>query len=205
MTRSAFQGLVEQIKDESIVGKYENKISVRSSEMNLSPEEIVEMEFYSKSTEEQEQFLNTAQNQTIDVQMEEGIILISYNNNVPVTRGSELIRSSRTGVIKMQDPVMGQWGSATVTLHAVFKKSQNGNQFKLAVTSSNAEESYTSPVMIVGGTKIYDTYPVSFTGPYKGNELVCHSLTDVACAWNGSSLSIYVYPNSSFNYATIGD
>lgn len=205
MTLNEFQGLVKEIQEDTVLEKFNNKTLVRANEINITPEEIVEIEYYSKNDEEREEFLENVKNQEIEVQMDEGIILISYNTNSESV-GSSLITSSRTGTIKMQDPVMGNWGSAEVTLTAIFKKTVLGNnQYKLMVTSSKFKEDNTPPVNIVGGTKIYDTFPITFNGPYVGNELKCHSLTQVSCAYNSSSLAIYVYPNSSYNYAKIGE
>ncbi len=174
----------------------------------FSPKEILEMHYDSLSDEEQRKFLSKVENQTVDIQQNDNIILISYNVNNLETRATSTITSSREAVIKLQDSVLGNWGSATVNLTGKFTKTTSGRNWTISLKNSSdysVTESTSSPMQIVSTTVYWgDGYVYSSSGTYVGNEIKIHSLTDVICGFNTSSLSIYVYPNSAYNYAKIG-
>lgn len=174
----------------------------------FSPKEILEMHYNSLSVEEQRKFLTKVENQTVDIQQNDNIILISYNVNDLETRATSTITSSREAVIKLQDSVLGNWGSATVELTGKFTKTTSGNNWTISLKNSSdysVTESVSSPMQIVGTTVYWgDGYVYSSSGTYLGNEIKINSRTDVVCGFNSSSLSIYVYPNSEYNYAKIG-
>lgn len=77
---SRFQliGLIDEINDKNIIDKYNIKLS-KEKTIKMKPEEILELYFYSKSVDIETKFLSEASNQKVDVYMQDGVILISYN------------------------------------------------------------------------------------------------------------------------------
>ena len=81
MTRLQFVGLTNRLKKDniSVISKYD-KILVESEDaIVLTPEQLLELDYYSKSVEEQNIFLSKAANQNVDVSSKDGVYLISYN------------------------------------------------------------------------------------------------------------------------------
>lgn len=82
LTRFAYQNLIEDIEDKAILEKYEAKVSDTSDKISLTPQELVEIDFYSKNNSEREVLLKKIKGQTVDVQMKDEVILISYNPDI---------------------------------------------------------------------------------------------------------------------------
>ncbi len=79
LTNYELNGLLMDIDDENIYKKYE-QYNVDSQE--VSPEEILELHYYSLDGSEREEFLKKIQNQEVTIDMgDNGAILISYNVN----------------------------------------------------------------------------------------------------------------------------
>lgn len=84
LTEFQIDGLLRDIdsKYTEIYEKYENYILAEGTKIELSPEEILELDYYTLSESEQEYFLNRTRNQIITIFVDEyGTILISYNPN----------------------------------------------------------------------------------------------------------------------------
>lgn len=106
----------------------------------------------------------------------------------------------------MQDSVQGKWGSATVTLIGNFTKTTSGKKWTISLASSSDydyKESASSPVQIASTTIYWEGASYSSSDAYVGNEVNISSYTQTVCGSNTSSLTIYVYPNSDYNYAKI--
>jgi hypothetical protein len=77
LTNFQLNGLLKDIDDEDICNKYE-QYNVDSKE--FSPEEILELHYYSLEGSARENFLKRIQNQEVTIEMgDNGAILISYN------------------------------------------------------------------------------------------------------------------------------
>lgn len=190
----------------NISTKLTNKQTKTSDTILVNPEEILELHYYSLSPEEQSKFLYKISNQEVNVTSpSNGIILISYNVNNYATRATTNYTSSREGTIKIQEKITGKWGSATVTLKGYFSKTTSGTKWtiKQAENDYDTSESSSSPVQIISNTVYAPGSSYTSSGTYKGNEISCHCNVDVSCGFQTGSLSIYVYPNSSYNYAKI--
>lgn len=151
-------------------------------------------------------FLDKTRGQTVDVSKSDNFILISYNISKLSAGAKSTINSSREATIRMQDPVLGNWGSATVTLTGKFTKTTSGRQWTISLNNSSdysVKESNSSPVQIVGTTVYWEGASYTGSGKYVGNEVHISSYTQVACGYNSSGIRIYVYPNSSYNSASI--
>lgn len=84
LTEFQIDGLLMDIDSKymEIYEKYENYIFAEGTKIELSPEEILELQYYTLSEIEQEDFLNETRNQIITIFVDEhGTILISYNPN----------------------------------------------------------------------------------------------------------------------------
>lgn len=182
-------------------------LSSDSSYTLMEPETILELHYLSLTPEEQETFLAETANQTIDVSKTDGVILISYNVNVVNPLATTTISSSRRGVIKMQDSVTGSWGSAAVTLYANFTKTTSGSKWTITIkkaTDCTIKEEESSPVQIASTTLHWgDGEIYSSSADYVGNEIRAYTYSQVVCGSNVSELRVYVYPDSSYNYAKI--
>ena len=76
-------GLLDCINTEysTIISKYDEILSATKGNISITPEDILELHYYSLTTKEQEIFLQDAKNQRVDISSKDGAILISYNSN----------------------------------------------------------------------------------------------------------------------------
>ncbi|WMJ86370.1 hypothetical protein [Anaerocolumna sp. MB42-C2] len=81
MTRLQFVGLTNRLKKDniSVISKYDKILDESEDAIVLTPEQLLELDYYSKSVEEQNIFLSKAANQNVDVSSKDGVYLISYN------------------------------------------------------------------------------------------------------------------------------
>lgn len=209
MTKFQIAGLSDMLKKDntSAITKYNNKLLTKADRMKITPKEILELHYYSLTPEEQKEFLSKVTNQVVNINTsKDGIILISYNINKLSVKATKKYTSAHEGTIKMQDTNTGEWGKAVIELTGYFTKTTSGKKWTIVNDEDDydLDENSELPVQILS-TTIYPGYGYEGSGTYHGNEINCQSFTQVACGFNDSSLSIYVYPNSSYNYATIGD
>ena len=79
MTDKQIQGFLLDINDDKICQKYERQIS-KNAHTVLSPEDILELHYYTLSEDDKKIFLDKTRNEKVDICMDEyGTILISYN------------------------------------------------------------------------------------------------------------------------------
>lgn len=204
MTISEINGFLSGTKYEESSTLYTHQADTNT--IKMTPEEILELHYISLSDEEKSKFLDKVRNQTVDIHKKDNVILISYNPNIQSIRATSTIESWREASIRMQDSISGNWGSATVALTGYFTKTTSGNTWTISLKNSSdfsVSESNTLPVHIVGTTVYWEGAYYSSSGTYIGNEINISSYTEVACGFNSSGLSIYVYPNSSYNSASI--
>lgn len=190
--------------------KIEDYASVKSDNMvAFSPYQIANLYYHALPSEDRTDFLEKAENQIIEIQQNNGMILISYTENISQRqRASSRIYSTKSGTIEMQEKLTKQWGSADVSLSVYFTKTTSGNNWSLTVKKRNdctVDENSSSPVQIVN-TNVYwgDGYVYSSSNKYEGNEIKVYTMTDVSCGFQTGTLYVYVYPNSTYNYAKLG-
>lgn len=82
LTDYQLNGFLMGIDDEYICTKYENYMQSNAGSNQVSPEDILELHYYSLHESEREVFLKKIQNQEVTIDMgDNGAILISYNVN----------------------------------------------------------------------------------------------------------------------------
>lgn len=81
MTRFELHGMIRDINDRAVAEKYEKKLLSAKNVINMTAEELVELDYYSNDVAERQLFLEKAKGQKVQVEKEPGVILISYNNN----------------------------------------------------------------------------------------------------------------------------
>ena len=83
MTHFQLTGLVNMLNTDSIsvIKKYNKKLSIEGDTIVILPVEILELQYYSMTTDEQKAFLTKVSNQKVDISMKDGSILTSYNVN----------------------------------------------------------------------------------------------------------------------------
>lgn len=94
LTHFQLSGLLDLIDSEysAVLAKYDEKLSKMKGNIKITPEEILELDYYSMTPEEQEAFLLKAKNQKVNISSKDGALLISYNVNVDDTvEASELL------------------------------------------------------------------------------------------------------------------
>lgn len=190
--------------------KIEDYASVKSDNMvAFSPYQIANLYYLALSDEDRPVFLEKVENQIIEIQQNNSMILISYTENISQReRASSRIYSTKSGTIEMQEKLTKQWGSADVSLSVYFTKTTSGSNWSLTVKKRNdctVDENSSSPVQIVN-TNVYwgDGYVYSSSNKYEGNEIKVYTMTDVSCGFQTGTLYVYVYPNSTYNYAKLG-
>lgn len=173
----------------------------------ISATDILEQHYNSLNKEEQQAFLDKIKNQTVDVQQQGDILIISYNIDTLNARSTKTITSRREATIYMKDSVLGERGSATVDFVAKFTKTTSGKKWSVTIKKASdcsVKETNSLPVQILQ-TDIYwgYGYVYSSSSAYKGNEFNAHTYTQVCCGAKSATIEIYLYPNSSYNYSKV--
>ena len=210
MTESEILGFVKTFSNNEIRVKYNNILTNKNDKINVKPEQILELIYYSLNTIEQKEFLNRISNKEVRVSKSDEIILLSYNNstqdNIIPNATTYNISSSRTAEIHMQEPITGTWGSLTMTLTGYFTRTIYDHYWQVTPTTEYDLDWTARPPVGYNGVITYfsDAYSNTNIQPYYGNEVWYQSDMSVFCYPNFSGLHIVVYPNSSYNYAYIG-
>jgi hypothetical protein len=82
LTNIQLKGLIDMVnsKDSNIIEKYKQKLTMDDSKIKLSAPEVLELHYYTISTDKQKNLINDISNNKVDVSIDEkGTILISYN------------------------------------------------------------------------------------------------------------------------------
>lgn len=209
MTAFEISGFLKTFSNDNIKMKYNKILANKNNQINVEPEQMLELIYYSSDPAEQKDFLNRISNKEIQINKYNGIILLSYNNsthdNVIPNSTTYTISSSRTAEIKMQDGISGTWGRLVMTLTGYFTRTIYDNYWVVSPTDYDLDWTEYSPVSS-SGSNTYFSSSASGTSmqPYIGNEVWYKTDMNVFCYPNLSALHIVVYPSSSYNYAYIG-
>ena len=159
--------------------------------------------------DERKEFLGKVSNEKVDISMKNDIILISYNvdenkGQLKTMSTTNTYTSSREATIRMQDGVAGVWGSATIGFRGYFTRTSYSTYCTILASDYDLYKEYeVAPVGIID-SQVYAYAGTTVQGAYIGNEINSWCRTQVFCNPNISQLTIFVYPNSSYNYAVIG-
>ena len=209
MTESQIEGFINMFDNNKITQKYVNKITDKKNDIEIAPTEILEMHYYSLNPDERKTFLLKIENQTVDVIMKNGVILISYNVNNLTNGDLKLMSttssytSTRTATIIMQEAVTGTWGHVDATLTGYFIKVTSANSWTLSTNGYNLSTDDYSPCHTFT-TQVGGPESVTSSSTYLGWEVSYDAQIQVSCGFQYSNLYIIVYPNSSYNTAWIG-
>lgn len=185
------------------------KTSSNEYSINITPEEILELHYYSMKPDERKEFIGKVSNQKVDISMKNDIILISYNvdenkGQLKTMAKTNTYTSSREATIRMQDGVVGIWGSVTIGFRGYFTRTNYSTYCTILASDYDIYKEYeVAPVSIIN-SQVYAYAGTKVQGAYIGNEINSWCRTQVFCNPNVSQLTIFVYPNSSYNSAVIG-
>jgi len=82
LTALQIKGFVNMISldNDYVINKYNKKLSEEDGMIKLTVNEILELQYYSLSEDDQDQFMKAVTNKKVDVSMADNSVLISYNN-----------------------------------------------------------------------------------------------------------------------------
>lgn len=190
----------------------EQLFNVEDTSRIYSVYEIVDMYIESLEEDEQQEFLDAVDGNTVSVISGDGIIIIGYFSNTPLTNQIQTLSSTVTynskftGTIKMQDSVVGDWYIGSVTYSATFGFDIYPSYWNIYGESDDVTYTTSPAAMHINISKYcYNSY--SGSGTFYGNEISakCTAYASVPMYDHESPLSIVLYPNSSYNYAYLGN
>ncbi len=79
MTAFEISGFLKTFSNDNIKMKYNKILANKNNQINVEPEQMLELIYYSSDPAEQKDFLNRISNKEIQINKYNGIILLSYN------------------------------------------------------------------------------------------------------------------------------